>query len=124
MFGEVVRVASVKNSPLISLKNGTLGGFFGLMLIELSKTMNFTIEILDQVDVSGSWSEQQKIWTGAVGQLVANEADIGVSGFTMVTTRWNAIDYTIPLIRSQYHLYFKESSGPNVQWNLYLRRMD
>ncbi|XP_018371879.1 PREDICTED: LOW QUALITY PROTEIN: uncharacterized protein LOC108766847 [Trachymyrmex cornetzi] len=47
MFGDVVRVTIVNNSPLVSLKNGTMDGFFGLLLIELSKVMNFTIKILD-----------------------------------------------------------------------------
>ncbi|XP_024878189.1 glutamate receptor ionotropic, delta-2-like, partial [Temnothorax curvispinosus] len=121
MFGDVVRVASVNNSPLISHENGTIGGFFGLLLIELSKVMNFTVEILDPVKGYGSWSKEKKMWTGAIGQLVTNEADIGISAFTMTTHRQNVIGYTIPLIRSQYSLYFKRPNTALVEWSLYLR---
>ncbi|XP_071566429.1 probable glutamate receptor [Temnothorax nylanderi] len=118
MFGDVVRVASVN---MISHENGTVGGFFGLLLIELSKVMNFTVEILDPVEGYGSWSNEKKVWTGAIGQLVANEADIGISAFAMTTGRQNVIDYTIPLIRSPYRLYFKEPNTLLVEWSLYFR---
>ncbi|XP_071642209.1 glutamate receptor ionotropic, delta-2-like [Temnothorax longispinosus] len=121
MFGDVVRVASVINSPLISHENGTVGGFFGLLLIELSKVMNFTVEILDPVEEFGSWSKEKMVWTGAIGQLVTNEADIGISAFSMTTGRQNVIDYTIPLIRSRYRLYFKRPNTVLVEWSLYLR---
>ncbi|XP_077269823.1 putative glutamate receptor [Temnothorax americanus] len=121
MFGDVVRVASVIDSPLISHENGTVGGFFGLLLIELSKVMNFTVEILDPVEGFGTWSKEKKVWTGAIGQLVANEADIGISSFTMMSHRQDVIDYTIPLIRSRYRLYFKEPNTALVEWSLYLK---
>ncbi|XP_024879231.1 probable glutamate receptor [Temnothorax curvispinosus] len=121
MFGEVVRVTSVINSPLISHENGTVGGFFGLLLTELSKMMNFTVEILDPAEGFGTWSKEKKVWTGAIGQLVANEADIGISAFAMTTGRQNVIDYTIPLMRSPYRLYFKEPNTALVEWSLYFR---
>ncbi|XP_071566391.1 probable glutamate receptor [Temnothorax nylanderi] len=121
MFGDVVRVASVNNSPLTPQENGTVGGLFGMLLIELSKVMNFTVEILVPVEGYGSWSKEKKVWTGAIGQLVANEADIGISAFAMTTGRQNVIDYTIPLIRSRYRLYFKEPNTALVEWSLYFK---
>ncbi|XP_077269825.1 putative glutamate receptor isoform X2 [Temnothorax americanus] len=122
MFGDVVRVTFVNNSPKISPReNGTVGGFFGLLLIELSKVMNFTVKTLDPVEGYGSWSKEKKVWTGAIGQLVANEADIGISAFAMTTGRRNVIDYTIPLIRSSNRLYFKEPKRALVEWSLYFR---
>ncbi|XP_024882836.1 glutamate receptor ionotropic, delta-2-like, partial [Temnothorax curvispinosus] len=124
MFGDVVRVASVIVSFSLFLElrcNGTVGGFFGLLLIELSKVMNFTVEILDPVEEFGSWSKEKMVWTGAIGQLVTNEADIGISAFSMTTGRQNVIDYTIPLIRSRYRLYFKRPNTVLVEWSLYLR---
>ncbi|XP_077269827.1 uncharacterized protein LOC143901406 isoform X4 [Temnothorax americanus] len=124
MFGDVVRVTFVNNSPKISPReNGTVGGFFGLLLIELSKVMNFTVKTLDPVEGYGSWSKEKKVWTGAIGQLVANEADIGISAFAMTTGRRNVIDYTIPLIRSSNRLYFKEPKRALVEWSLYFRHV-
>ncbi|XP_011694273.1 PREDICTED: uncharacterized protein LOC105453773 [Wasmannia auropunctata] len=61
MFGEVLRVASVENDEF--------GEFLSLVLLELSKVMNFTVKILHPAEVYGSWSEQQKIWTGAAFSL-------------------------------------------------------
>ncbi|XP_070526456.1 probable glutamate receptor [Cardiocondyla obscurior] len=121
MHGDVVRVTSVKNSPLVSYRNGTLDGFFGQVLIELSKEMNFTIEILKPVEGFGSWSEENRKWIGSIGQLVANKADIGVSAFTMTTRRQKVIDFSVPLIRSRYRLFFKEPQTAYVQWTLYLK---
>lgn len=106
---------------MVSLKNGTFSGFFGLLLIELSKVMNFTVKVLDPVDVFGGWSEQKKRWTGAIGQLVYAKADIGVSAFTITTRRLNVIDFTMPLIRSRNRLYFKQPKNSYVHWSLYLR---
>ncbi|XP_018371881.1 PREDICTED: uncharacterized protein LOC108766848 [Trachymyrmex cornetzi] len=120
MFGDVVRVTVVNNSPLVSLKNGTMGGFFGSLLIELSKVMNFTIKILDPVDSFGSWDPQNG-WSGAIGKLVNNEADIGIAAFTVTNDRLNAIDFTIPLIRTQYRLYLHEPITPYVQWFWYFK---
>lgn len=103
------------------MENGTLGGFFGLVLTELSKAMNFTVEILDPMEAFGNWNRQEKRWVGAIGQLVANEADIGVSAFTLTTRRQNVIDFTMPLVRSHYRLYFKQPESSNVEWSLYLK---
>ncbi|KAG5331729.1 GRID2 protein, partial [Acromyrmex charruanus] len=120
MFGDVVRVAVVNNSPLVSLKNGTMDGFFGSLLIELSKVMNFTIKILDPVDSFGSWDPQNG-WSGAIGKLVNNEADIGIAAFTLTNDRLNDVDFTIPLIRTQYRLYLHEPITPYVQWFWYFK---
>ncbi|XP_011705551.1 PREDICTED: uncharacterized protein LOC105460750, partial [Wasmannia auropunctata] len=38
----------------------------------------------------------------------------------MTTDRQDVIDYTIPLVRARYYLYFKEPNVP-MQWNLYLK---
>ncbi|XP_018048668.1 PREDICTED: uncharacterized protein LOC108687427 [Atta colombica] len=120
MFGDVVRVTVVNNSPLVSLKNGTMDGFFGLLLIELSKVMNFTIKILDPVDSFGSWDPQNG-WSGAIGKLVNNEADIGIAAFTVTNDRLNNIDFTIPLIRTEYRLYLHQPITPYVQWFWYFK---
>ncbi|KYN34710.1 Glutamate receptor delta-2 subunit [Trachymyrmex septentrionalis] len=120
MFGDVVRVTVVNNSPLVTLKNGTMDGFFGLLLIELSKAMNFTIKILDPVDSFGSWDPQNG-WSGAIGKLVNNEADIGIAAFTVTNDRLNDVDFSIPLIRTQYRLYLHEPITPYVQWFWYFK---
>lgn len=83
--------------------------------------MNFTVEILEPREAFGSWSQEEKKWIGAIGQLVANEADIGVSAFTLTTHRQDVVDFTTPLVRSHYRLYFKAPETSFVQWDLYFR---
>ncbi|XP_028045673.2 glutamate receptor ionotropic, kainate 4 [Monomorium pharaonis] len=121
MFGDVIRVVTVNNSPLISQEDDMVSGFLGVLLLELSKVMNFTVKLLDPVEGYGWLNEQKTGWTGAIGKLVANEADLGVSAFTMTTHRLKVVDFTMPLLRSQYRLYFKQSDLTHVQWSVYLR---
>ncbi|XP_020292091.1 glutamate receptor ionotropic, delta-2-like [Pseudomyrmex gracilis] len=123
MFGEALRVASVKESAFFLLENDKIGGFLGLLLIELSQAMNFTIEILDPVDEYGSWSWHDMAWTGVIGQLVTGKADIGVSELTITSSRLYAVDFTMPLIRLRNRLYFKQPNGFNVQWSGYFKNV-
>lgn len=103
------------------MKNGKIDGFLGLLMIELSKVMNFTMEILDPFNSYGSWSHTQNVWTGVIGHLVSDKADIGVSEFTITSGRLNVIDFTLPLIESRNRLYFKQPSGSDVQWSGYFK---
>ncbi|EZA49991.1 hypothetical protein X777_11479 [Ooceraea biroi] len=122
MFGEKFRVASVRESPFFSVENGgTIGGFLGLLLIELSRAMNFTMEILDPVDAYGSWNQQRNMWTGVIGQLVVGKADIGVSEFTLMPGRMDVVDFTLPLIHSRSRLYFKQPDSTDVHWSGYFQ---
>ncbi|XP_039305191.1 glutamate receptor ionotropic, delta-1-like [Solenopsis invicta] len=120
MFGDVIRVASVsKWSPLVSHENSMLGGYLGMLLTELSKEMNFTVKLLDPEKAFGWFNEQRTGWTGVINQLIVNEADLGVSSFTLKHRRLNVVDFTLPLIRSTYRLYFKQPDIDDVNWSMY-----
>ncbi|KAL6259009.1 hypothetical protein P5V15_008931 [Pogonomyrmex californicus] len=122
MFGDVIRVAFVDNSPLVWMENGTINGFFGLLLMELSKVMNFTMKVLDPVDSFGIWNPKKKRWTGAINQLIDNKADVGASAFTITTSRLNVVDFTVPLIQSRNRLYIKRPIlSSDVHWTGYFR---
>nr|XP_012235169.1 PREDICTED: glutamate receptor-like [Linepithema humile] len=121
MFGDVMRVAYVGESPFFLITNGTTDGFLGLLMKELSKMMNFTMKILDPVEAYGSWSHTQNMWTGVIGQLVSDEADIGVTEFTITSDRLNVVDFTLPLMHSRNRIYFKQPSSSDVQWSGYFK---
>ncbi|XP_039305577.1 glutamate receptor ionotropic, delta-2-like [Solenopsis invicta] len=122
MFGDVIRVGSVTTSPLVTHKNdGTLGGYLGTLLTQLSKEMNFTVKFLNPVEAFGWLNEEGTAWTGVIGQLMADEVDLGVSAFTRTTRRQNVVDFTIPLTRSHYRLYYKEVKINEVNWSTYFR---
>ncbi|XP_039305938.1 glutamate receptor 1-like [Solenopsis invicta] len=126
MFGDVMRVGSVSNSPLISHENHTLGGMFGALLTgalltELSKVMNFTVKVLDPLEGFGALNEHRTGWTGVVGQILTNEADFGVSSFTRTIERQDVVDFTVTLIRSKYYLFYKQADIDDVTWSTYFR---
>ncbi|XP_011252420.2 glutamate receptor 3-like [Camponotus floridanus] len=121
MFGDIVRVASVNSSPLFFSENGVIGGFLGLLLIELSRVMNFTMKVLDPIEEYGSWNEKKKVWTGVIGQLVSGKADIGVSEFSITATRLNVIDFSLPLMHTPSRIYFKQPSGIDLHWSGYFK---
>jgi len=103
------------------MTNGTMGGFLGLLMAELSKAMNFTIKFMDPEKSYGSWNYAENMWTGAIGQLVYDEADIGVSEFAITPDRLNAVDFTMPLRRSRNRLYFRQPSSSDVSWSKYFK---
>lgn len=83
--------------------------------------MNFTMVVLDPVDTYGGWNHQMDTWTGVIGQVVTDEADIGAAEFTLTSDRLKIVDFTMPLIYSRSRLYFKQPESTNVHWSGYFR---
>ncbi|KAL2712484.1 hypothetical protein V1478_018007 [Vespula squamosa] len=121
LFGKVLRVGWVKDSPFIGMKNNKLNMLLGEIVTELTKMINFTLEILEPVDAYGSWNKDNETWSGVIGQLISGEADIGVAEFTVTTGRLQAVDFTLPFILSRNRLYMKEPSGASIQWSAYFK---
>jgi hypothetical protein len=82
--------------------------------------MNFTVKLLDPVEKAGALNKNKTGWTGVVGQLIANEADLGVSAFARTIERQNVVDFTVSLTRSDYHLYFRQPDV-DVDWAMYFK---
>ncbi|XP_072757012.1 probable glutamate receptor [Anoplolepis gracilipes] len=121
MFGDIIRVGSVNKSPFFLLKNGEISGYFGLLMIELSRVMNFTMKVLTPTEAYGSFNKEENIWTGVIGQLVNGKADIGVSEFTIMECRLSVVDFTLPLIHSPSRVYFKQPDRTDVHWTGYFK---
>jgi len=102
------------------MTNGTIDGFLGLLVLELSKVMNLTMKIVDPVKAYGSWRYAQNMWTGVIGTLVYNEADIGVCELSITANRTNVVDFTLPLKQSRNIIYVKEP-GNDVPWSGYFK---
>lgn len=110
-----------KDSLFVELKNGVLTNFLGAVIKELSKSMNFKIEVASSVLIYGSWNEDKGIWTGVIGELISGRADIGVAEFSMTTSRLNIVDFTFPLILSRNRIYFKTPDGSFIHWSAYFK---
>ncbi|XP_034196676.2 glutamate receptor ionotropic, delta-1 [Osmia lignaria lignaria] len=121
MFGETMRIALVEKSPFVRIENGVLTLFFGSLVQELSKSMNFTIAVTDRMTTYGGWSKEEKRWTGVIGEVASNRVDFGVSEFSMSDQRMVVVDFTLPLILSQNRIYFKKPDVSSVQWSAYFK---
>ena len=83
--------------------------------------MNFKIEVASSVLIYGSWNEDKGIWTGVIGELISNRADIGVAEFSMTTSRLDIVDFTFPLILSRNRIFFKKPDGSFIHWSAYFK---
>ncbi|KAL2712483.1 hypothetical protein V1478_018006 [Vespula squamosa] len=118
--GLVMRAIVVNNSPFVNVnKNGELDGMFGKILTELCGSLNFTFDIVSEVNEYGSWNSKEKIWSGAVGELYAGRADISISDFSMTNARLNVVDFTFPLVLSKISVYFRKPQGFAINWSSY-----
>ncbi|KAF3420071.1 hypothetical protein E2986_12355 [Frieseomelitta varia] len=121
MFGQTIRVSILEDSLFVELKNGVLTNFLGAVIKELSKSMNFKIEVASSVLIYGSWNEDKGIWTGVIGELISGRADIGVAEFSMTTSRLDIVDFTFPLILSRNRIFFKKPDGSFIHWSAYFK---
>lgn len=83
--------------------------------------MNFKIQVASSVLIYGSWNEDKGIWTGVIGELISDRADIGVAEFSMTTSRLDIVDFTFPLILSRNRIFFKKPDGSSVHWSAYFK---
>ncbi|CAD1478680.1 unnamed protein product [Heterotrigona itama] len=120
-FSKLMVDANFKDSLFVELKNGVLTNFLGAVIKELSKSMNFKIEVASSVLIYGSWNEEKGIWTGVIGELITDRADIGVAEFSMTTSRLDIVDFTFPLILSRNRIYFKKPDGSFIHWSAYFK---
>ncbi|KAI4485058.1 hypothetical protein M0802_012816 [Mischocyttarus mexicanus] len=105
-------------------KNGTLRGLFGDIITELGQAANFTLNIVEFVKEYGRWDENNQIWTGAVGEIVAGRADIAIGEFSLTNSRLDVVDYILPVLVSHMHFYIKNPLYDNVKWNGYFNVFD
>ncbi|KAK8407418.1 hypothetical protein O3P69_002147 [Scylla paramamosain] len=94
-----VVAAAVHWPPHITVSRGTDGvltvsGAMGNVMQVLSQTLNFTYSIITPED--GSWGAERPngTWTGMVGQVVQNEADIALGPFGIKLSRSRVVDFT------------------------------
>ncbi|KAG6803285.1 glutamate receptor 3 isoform X1 [Apis mellifera caucasica] len=121
LFGQTMRISIVNESLFIEMKNGVLSLFWGAVVRELSKSMNFKIEVTSIMSEYGSWNEEEKIWEGVIGELASNKSDMGVAEFSMTSHRLDAVDFSLPLIMSHKRIYFKKPDSSSVHWSAYLK---
>ncbi|THK33013.1 glutamate receptor 1 [Diachasma alloeum] len=119
--GRKFRVAIVKGSGYIWQKNAEVFGFLGGLLKELSRSMNFTISSIITTIGYGSWNPETSKWSGVIGSLRRNEADMAISEFSMTHKRLDMVDFTIPIAVGYARIYIQKPNGAHVKWNAYFK---
>lgn len=80
-----------------NLTSVSYGGIMWDVLLQLSRSMNFTFSIIRPPD--GKWGilEANGSWNGMVGMVSRQEVDFALGPFGMSTERSEVIDFTFPL---------------------------
>ncbi|KAL0269319.1 UNVERIFIED_CONTAM: hypothetical protein PYX00_007100 [Menopon gallinae] len=123
--GIVLKTGSTNNYPMnyfVPQTDGTtkLEGFFAEVWSELERILNFSSINYPSVDKVEGIPENNGKWSGLVGMLQRREIDAAVSNFLMDAQRSRTIDFTRPLMRSSYQIFFK-SMGNTFNWDAILR---
>ncbi|XP_011313501.1 probable glutamate receptor, partial [Fopius arisanus] len=90
---------------------------------ELSIAMNFTISKMMWDHQFGTWDAETANWTGAIGKVHRNEADIGVSDFLMTNRRADAVSFASPIIYEKLKLNIKKNDAGYVMLKAYFKSL-
>ncbi|KAL2749305.1 putative glutamate receptor isoform X1 [Vespula maculifrons] len=122
LHGLIMKAVIVKDSPFLNVrKSGQLDGIFSEILREICITLNFSFNIVSEVEEYGRWNPKQKIWTGAIAELYAGHVDIALSGFTITSARLNAVDFTHPVFKTKNFLVIREPEKFGIKWSSYFQ---
>ncbi|KAI4485055.1 hypothetical protein M0802_012823 [Mischocyttarus mexicanus] len=120
LHGLVMKAVLVKNGPFIKInKDGQLDGVFGRISRELCTALNFSFNVVSEVEDYGTWNKQTNTWTGAMGEMYSGRADISISDFSMTSVRLNFVDFTLPLLLSDTCIYIQDPQIFTVKWSSY-----
>ena len=126
--GGLARIESAaehnRRSYSITLGEKVFHGIKRPFMEYLLSTLNFSVIPINANDNSyGTQSELTGEWSGVVGALSRNEADMSVNWLTITKSRSTAIRYTLPFINVEYKLLMKKPD-PTPNWNTFLHVFD
>ncbi|XP_043682441.1 glutamate receptor ionotropic, delta-1-like [Vespula pensylvanica] len=118
--GLIMKAVTIKDSPFVNVrKSGDIDGIFAEILREICITLNFSFNIVSEVEEYGRWNPKKKIWTGAIAELYAGHIDIALSGFSITNARLNVVDFTHPVFKTKNFLVIREPEKFRIKWSSY-----
>ncbi|XP_014467502.1 PREDICTED: uncharacterized protein LOC106740710 [Dinoponera quadriceps] len=122
MEGVVLRAVTVKDTSVSpKYTESYVGGLYGKVLDELTCSLNFTLDVVSEVNQHGLWNKKNKTWSGVMGEIVSGRADFAIADMSMTSLRVRYVDFTLPLIISRNDLYVKEPGICGVKWQGYFQ---
>ncbi|KAF7383171.1 hypothetical protein HZH68_015020 [Vespula germanica] len=118
--GSIMKAVIIKTSLFSNInKDGELDGLFGRILRELSVSLNFSFNIVSEMEEHGRWNAKEKTWSGGIGELYAGRADIVFAAFSINDDRLNAVDFTLPIFVSKNCFFIREPENLAIKWSSY-----
>ncbi|XP_018027547.2 glutamate receptor ionotropic, kainate 2 [Hyalella azteca] len=122
LHNKTLRIVTVMASPYTMFResaetlvgNHRYEGFCVDLITEIAAMLgfNFTIEIAPDGQ-HGKYNAEQQRWTGLVGELLEQRADLAIGDLTITYDREQAVDFTTPWMNLGISiLYWKASKKP------------
>ncbi|XP_017889863.1 glutamate receptor U1-like [Ceratina calcarata] len=123
LHGHNIRVVSVQDPPVSRILRDEdsqaygIGGFFGEVIQLLQEGMNCTFSFTE----AKSWGVRQRngSWTGSIGMLVENQADLAATELMMTSDRLDVVKFTTPVYSTKCRVFIKRPDTTAVKWNAY-----
>ncbi|XP_015171770.1 PREDICTED: probable glutamate receptor [Polistes dominula] len=123
LYGHNLRVVMAHDPPVSLIHHNErneiieVSGFFGELMKLLQEGMNCTLTYIE----TDSWGLNllNGTWTGAVGMLIKNEADIAGMELMMTSDRLDAIDFTTPVYSTKCRTFIKRPDLTSIKWQAY-----
>ncbi|KAF7382217.1 hypothetical protein HZH66_013649 [Vespula vulgaris] len=118
--GLIMRAVLVKDAQsIIKNKDGEVNNIFGRILKELCEILNFSFNIVSEVEEYGKWNPEKKTWSGGIAELYTGRADISISEFIISKDRFNIVDFTHPVFNYKNIFVIREPKNCIIQWSSY-----
>lgn len=101
--------------------NGKIDGLFGEFLLELSSTINFTINLLTNDTIFRNTEERNNTFAGILGMIVDGSSDLIVAEMNLDISKAKIMTLTTPIIISSYALYFRAGVTTTIPWTDYFQ---
>lgn len=105
------RIATVLNAPfLVQTGPTSYDGFFMDLLKELRRRIPFRYEIYLTPDGTFGSRKRGGKWTGIVGELQKDHAEVGMAPLTVTVSRQEVVDFGLPFFSNNIMLLYRRSN--------------
>lgn len=119
---EILRLSTGINAPYVMEKltvknltgNDKYEGYCIDLMNELAKIVGFKYILMVRNDTNYGKKVEGK-WVGIIGQMLANETDMGIADFTITKVREEAVDFTLPFMNTGISLLYKKPTSKDTK---------
>ncbi|XP_063982898.1 glutamate receptor ionotropic, kainate 2-like [Diachasmimorpha longicaudata] len=98
----------LKESAIMRTGNDRYEGFAIDIIQELSKLLHFNYTLVEQVDKDYGSPDANGRWSGMLGKIMREEADLAITDLTITAEREKAVDFTMPFLNLGISILFRK----------------